>query len=144
MAVLTGTYDPSQVIVTVAGVILQGFSDGDAITATRDEDMSSKRVGIDGKVGRARNANKSGTFEFKLLQTSDANAALSALIAADNLLADGLGVVPISIVDGSGASLCFASQCWVKTLPAFTSGKEVGERAWVFDAADLTIIHGGN
>lgn len=144
MAVLTGTYDPAQVIVTVAGVILQGFSDGDAITATRDEDLATKRVGIDGKVGRARNANKSGTFEFRLLQTSKANAELSALIAADNLLADGLGTFPVSIADGSGASLCFASQAWAKTLPAFTGGKEVGERVWVFDAADLTIIHGGN
>jgi hypothetical protein len=144
MASLTGTYDPSQVIVSVSGVSLRGFSDGDAIAAKRDEDMSSKKVGIDGKVGRARNANKSGTFEFKLLQTSGANAELSALIAADNLLADGLGTFPISIIDGSGASLAYASQCWVKTMPEATFGKEVGERTWVFDAADLTIVHGGN
>ena len=36
-ATLTGSYDPSQVIVTVGGVIVSGFSDGDSIVARRDD-----------------------------------------------------------------------------------------------------------
>lgn len=142
-AVLTGSYDPNQVIVTVGGVILNGFSDGDAIIARRSEDVYMTRVGVDGGVARARNANKMGEFEFKLLQTSQANDLLSALLATDDLINDGLSVIPIGLVDGSGRTLCAATQCWIKTLPEAIFGKEVSERVWVFSAADLKIFFGG-
>ena len=49
-ATLTGSYDPAQVIVTVGGVIVSGFSDGDSIVARRDEDVYFTRVGTDGGV----------------------------------------------------------------------------------------------
>jgi len=143
MAELTGSYDPAQVIVSVGGVIVSGWSDGDAIIARRSEDMNMMRVGIDGGVGRARNANKSGEFEFKLLQTSDVNDLFSSLLATDDLTNDGLSVFSIPVVDGSGRSLCSASQCWSKSIPEATFGKEVSERVWVFSAADLKIFHGG-
>ena len=144
MAELTGSYDPSQVICIVGGVILSGFSDGDAITARRSEDAYSKRVGIDGGVGRARNANKSGEFEFRMLATSSANDQLSSLMAIDNLNSDGLATFPISITDGAGTTLCAATQCWIKTYPEVVFGKDTGERIWVFDSADLKLYIGGN
>lgn len=143
MAELTGSYDPSEVTCIVAGVILSGFSDGDAIIARRSEDVYSKKVGIDGGVGRARNADKTGEFEFKLLQTSHVNELLSELLRTSNLSEDGKAVFPISVVDGSGLSLAFSSHCWIKTIPEGTFGKEVGERSWVFDAAALRLFHGG-
>lgn len=142
-AQLTGSYDPSQVIVTVGGVIISGFSDGDAITVRRAEDMYFTRVGTDGGVARARNANKMGEIEIKLLQTSAVNNALSALLATDDLTNDGTAVVAISVMDGSGTSLCSATQCWIKSIPEAVFGKEVGERTWIFSAADLKIFHGG-
>lgn len=142
-AVLTGSYDPAQVAVSVGGVIVTGFSDGDSITARRAEDVYLTRVGTDGGVGRSRNSNKMGEFEIRLLQTSEANDRLSALVAANDLTNDGLVTFPISVFDGSGRSLATASQCWIKTIPEAVFGKEVGERVWVFSAADLSIFHGG-
>lgn len=143
-AELTGSYDPSQVIITVGRVILSGFSDGDFVMAERDEEMYFTKVGADGGVARARNANKSGTFTFKLLPTSKSNDQLSELLATDDLTNDGLSVFPISVSDGSGRSLAVATQCWIKSIPAATFAKEVGEREWIFSAADLKIFHGGN
>lgn len=143
-ATLTGSYDPARVICTVGGVILSGFSDGDMITARRDEDMYFMRVGADGGVARARNANKAGEFEFRLLQTSKVNDLLSSLLATNDLTNDGTIVVPIGVVDGSGRSLAAATQCWIKSIPEAIFGKEVSERIWVFSAADLRIFHGGN
>ena len=143
-AILTGSYDPAQVIVTIGGVIVSGFSDGDHITARRSEDSYFTRTGADGGVARARNASKMGEFEFKLLQTSQANDLLSSLIAIDDLTNEGLPVFPISVVDGSGRSLSAATQCWIKTPPEAVFGKEVSERVWIFSAADLKIFHGGN
>lgn len=143
-ATLTGSYDPAQVICTVGPVILSGFSDGDAIIARRSEDVYLSRAGNDGGVGRARNANKMGEFEFRLLQTSQANDQLSALLATDDLTNDGQIVLPISVTDGSGRSLAVATSCWIKTLPEATFGKEVSERVWIFTAADLRMFLGGN
>jgi hypothetical protein len=142
-AILTGSYDPAQVICTVGGVILSGFSDGDSIIARRSEEMYFTRVGTDGGVARARNANKMGEFEFKLLQTSSVNDLLSSLLAVDDLTNDGLVVLPISVLDGSGRSLAAATQCWIKSVPEATFGKEVSERVWIFSAADLKIFYGG-
>jgi hypothetical protein len=143
-AQLTGTYDPEQLITVVGGVIITGFSDGDSITVKRDEDLYSKRVGTNGDVARARNPNKSGSIEIRLLQTSEANDQLSALFAINNLVSDGKIVLPIAISDLSGRSLYAATQCWLKTLPEGIFGKEVSERVWVFDCADLRVYHGGN
>lgn len=142
-ATLTGSYDPSQVVVTVGGVIVSGFSDGDSIIARRSEDSYFMRVGTDGGVARARNSNKTGEFEFKLLQTSAANDLLSGLVGVEDLTNEGLNLFPIGVVDGSGRSLAVATQCWIKTVPEATFGKEVSERIWVFSAADLKIFHGG-
>lgn len=144
MAILLGSYDPEEVIAIVGPVTLNGFSDGTAITVRRDEDVYFKRVGLKGHVARARNANKSGSFEFRLLQTSSDNDLLSALFATDDLLGDGRIVIPASIIDLSGRTLCAAGSCWIRTLPEVTLGKEVEERIWILDCADLAIFAGGN
>lgn len=141
---LTGSYDPQQVTVTIAGIILSGFSDGEAIQARPAEDLNFVKVGVDGGVARARNANRMGEFEFRLLQTSKSNDELSAMLAIDNLAKGANLTFPIVIFDGSGRSLAAATQCWVKTQPTMVMGKEVSDRIWVFTAADLKMFHGGN
>lgn len=136
----TSTYDPTKLTVIVGGVIVSGFSDGDYITAKRDEDLYTKRVGADGHVARARNGNKSGTIEIKLLQGSPAVSEIAALVALDNFLFDGDVLIPISIVSpGTAAELVVSTQSWLKTAPEMVFGKEVGERTFVFDCADLKL-----
>ena len=139
----TSTYDPTKLTVIVGGVIVTGFSDGDFITAKRDEDLYMKRVGADGHVARARNGNKSGTIEIKLLQSSPAVTQLSSLVALDNFFFDGDILIPIAIVSpGDGAELVASTQSWLKTAPEMVFGKEVGERTFVFDCADLKLSIG--
>lgn len=136
----TSTYDPTKLTVIVGGVIVSGFSDGDYITAKRDEDLYTKRVGADGHVARARNGNKSGTIEIKLLQGSPVVSEIAALVALDNFLFDGDVLIPISIVSpGTAAELVVSTQSWLKTAPEMVFGKEVGERTFVFDCADLKL-----
>lgn len=141
---LTGTYKGDQVFVTVGPVLVSGFSDGDAITVKRDGELYTKKVGLDGNVARSRNADKTGTIEIKLLQTSSVNDALSGLFYVDNFSEDGSPVLPISVVDGSGRTLCATGQAWLKSLPEVTFGKETGDRTWTFDCADLKLYVGGN
>jgi hypothetical protein len=138
------TYDPTKLTVIVGGVIVSGFTDGDFIMAKRDEDLYTKRVGADGHVARARNANKAGTIEITLLQSSPAVAEIAALLALDNFLFDGDVLVPISILSpGTNAELVASTQSWLKTAPEMGFGKEVGERKFIFDCADLKLSLSG-
>lgn len=143
-AILAGSYNPSEVIVTVGGVLVDGFSDGDFLTVRRAEELYFNRVGADGEVARARNANKMGEFEFRLMQTSKANRLLSVYFNLEDLGNDALRSIPITVLDGSGTSLAVATQCWAKQMPDMMFNKNITERIWIFSAADLKIFHGGN
>ena len=140
----TSTYDPTKLVVIVGGVIVSGFIDGDFITAKRDEDLYMKRVGADGHVARARNANKSGSIEITLLQSSPAVNEIAALVALDNFFFDGDILIPISILSpGTNAELVVSTQSWLKTPPEMVFAKEVSDRKFIFDCADLKLSLGG-
>lgn len=141
---LSGSYDPTKLIVTVGPLILGGFSDGDSVIARRTADNYFVRDGLDGGAARARNASKRGEFEFRLLQTSAANDELSAIFNFDDLGGDGTIVVPVAIRDGSGRSYAVATQAWIQTPPEMNFGKEINERSWILAAADMKIWIGGN
>ena len=141
----TSTYDPTKLVVIVGGVIVSGFIDGDFITAKRDEDLYMKRVGADGHVARARNGNKSGSIEITLLQSSPAVNEIAALVALDNFFYDGDILIPISILSpGTNAELVVSTQSWLKTPPEMVFAKEVSDRKFIFDCADLKLSLGGN
>lgn len=138
-----GTYAADKVIVIVGGIPVSGFADGTFVTAKYEADRYIKKVGADGEVSRSKNADKSGTIEIVLSQTSASNDALSALFGL-SALAGIDPVVPVAVTDLSGRSLVAASKCWLKTSPEVTFGREIGERTWVLEAADLLISVGGN
>ena len=138
-----GTYAAEKVVVTVGGVIITGFADGDFITAKYDEDRYIKKIGADGEVGRSRTASRAGTIEIVVSATSKANDELSALFNFAQI--GGIDPpVPIAVADLSGRALCLASKAWVKTAPDMKFSKEIAENTWVMDAADLTFTFGGN
>lgn len=135
-----GTYDPSKVIITIDGVSLHGFTDGDFFTATYDEDRYTKIKGVDGEVGRVRTLSTSGKMEFTLSASSAANNELNSF----NPDYGYIGVAPISISDLSGNTVISAESSWLKSAPEIAMGKDIGERKWVFDCAQMQIVFGGN
>lgn len=144
-AELTGSYDGSEVFVTIGPLLLTGFSDGDSITARKNANFYESRAGLDGSVGRARVTDKRGQIELHLLQTSAANDELSALMNLDSLTQDGKAVYPVSVTDFSGSTVIAAGQAWLYQLGdvAFSTN-EVGERIYTFECADLKFSLGGN
>lgn len=134
-----GTYDPSKVIITIDGVSLHGFTDGDFFTAQYDEDRYAKVKGVDGEVGRIATLSTSGKIEFTLMASSSANDELNSF----NPDYGYIGVAPISISDLSGRTVISAQKSWLKTAPPVTKGKEIGEYKWVFDCAEMEIVYGG-
>jgi hypothetical protein len=140
MAVLT--YDPSQVIISVGGIPMSGFADGTFVSIMRSEDAYSKINGADGVTSRAKSSDKSGEMTLTLAQTSPSNDVLSGIALADELTNG--GVVPIIVKDASGRTNYFSGNGWIRKTPEAAFGKEVDNREWTFDLADLDVFAGGN
>jgi len=135
------TYDPKQVVVVVGGVPLSGFADGTFISVERANDSFSKVSGADGYVSRSKSNDKSGSVTITLAQTSPSNDILQGFALADELTNN--GVVPILVKDVGGRTTFVSAFGWIKKTPSAEFGKEISNREWVLDVADLDVFIGG-
>lgn len=136
------TYNPGEVQVIVGGVPLSGFADGTMVRVGRNNAAYEMAMGVDGEGTRAKSNDKSGFFEFELMQSSESNQHLSNLELADELSNGGL--VPIMVKDGSGFSLHTAEQAFIEKSPDAEYAKTAGPRVWRFITDNLINYHGGN
>lgn len=135
------TYDPRGVVVIVGVAPMSGFADGTFVTVSRKNDAFSSVCGADGETSRAKSNDKRGEMSLTLLQTSLSNDILSAIALADEK--QNAGVVPILIKDLSGITTYFSGAGWIRKVPASEYGKEVANREWVFELADMDVFVGG-
>lgn len=136
------TYDFKKVILTIAGIPIFGFIDGDAIVVAKSDDEWGMSTGNDGEVTRVKRNQPSGRITIRLASSSASNSVLDGLRQADDLT--GLGMVPILIKDLFGVDLVFAGQCWCVKAPDMTFARDSGQREWVYDCGDLKMTQGGN
>lgn len=135
-------YDFRQVVVTVAGVPIEGFADGDSIGIERAADDYTMVVGNDGVGARSKQNNRSGSITLTLMNGAPSNLYLQGIYAADEV--SGAGAVPVVIADLRGGFLAGATAAWIKKLPAASRGRDNGSTEWVFDTVDLQILHGAS
>ena len=140
MAVLQ--FDPKEFAVIVSGFIISGFSDDDFIEVERDEDMWTKKVGVDGEVTRAKSNNKSGHVVLRIMQSASSNDDLTTLALADEATNGGSGTIICK--DGSGRTAFFSDSCWVKKFPKTAFKKGVIHHEWTIDCGVLDVYIGGN
>lgn len=136
------TYDAAQVILTINGVEISGYASDTFISIEREEPSFTKVVGADGTTSRAKSNNRSGTMTITLSQTSPSNDYLSALLAQDEL--SNSGVVPVILKDISGQSRFFSGTGWVQGMPTVEYAKEISDREWLIDLADMEFNIAGN
>ena len=135
------TYDPSQVALSLGGVPISGYADGTMIEIERDEDTFTKVNGV-GIVSRAKSTSRGGMLRITLQQTSPSNDVLSGFVNADELT--GTGVIPMLLKDLSGRSVSFAEHAWIKKPAPQTFAKEISNRVWEVDLADVDVFVAGN
>lgn len=136
------TYAPDKVSVVFGGAILTGYAEDSFVKIEVNSDAFTTHVGADGEVSRTRNTDKSGKVTVTLKQTSDSNDILSGFYTAD--IATLQGYLPIIVKDNVGRTLAAGSSAWISKLPESEFGKEIGDREWVLDVADLQYFVGGN
>lgn len=136
------TYSPEDYRVIIGGFRAVGFEDGTYIEIAPDEQLYNKHVGADGRVSRARTANRSGFVTLTLARTSPFNDILSGFMIADE--AGDAGVVPILIKDAKGNSSVFSATAWVRERPTMSDSKNIEPRSWVLDCSRIDVFVGGN
>ncbi len=136
------TYDPKQVIITINGIPMSGFSDGTFLEIDRNEPTWNMVVGADGLVTRGKTNNFSGTLTLTLKQSSPSNDALSAIMAIDE--ATNAGVVPVLVKDLSGNSIYFSARAWITQYANSTFGKDINDRQWVLSLDEADMFVGSN
>lgn len=136
------TYDPKQVVISIGGVPMSGFSEGTFLEVDRDEPTWNKVVGADGLVTRSKTNNLSGTLTLTLKQSSPSNDVLSGFLAIDE--ATNQGVVPVLVKDLSGNSIYFSANAWITQYANSTFGKDISDRQWVLSLDEVEIFVGSN
>jgi len=136
------TYDPRNIVVNIGGAIITGFADGTFVAVERNEDMFKKVSGADGITSRAKQNDGSWTLTMTLAQTSPSNDILSAFALKDEF--SNKGVVPVLIKDIGGTTNIASAFAWVRKLPKVEYGKEITNREWILDLADVIMRIGGN
>jgi hypothetical protein len=136
------TFDPKKLIITYGGVPLSGFADGTFVTVERENDLFSKVSGTDGVVSRAKSNDRSGSCTVSLAQTSPSNDVLSGFYQLDEKA--NTGVLPLIGKDLSGRTVFASGNAWIRKPPPITAGKEIENRDWIIDCADLDMFIGGN
>jgi hypothetical protein len=138
-------YDADQISIMIAGIpITSGFADGEFITIEPEAEDFTDVVGTDGEVTRSKTNDRRATLTLKLMQTSEANALLSALNETDKNTPGGAGVGALLIRDRQGLSLYQAAECWIQKGPNITFDREATAREWIIRCAKLVPFTGGN
>lgn len=135
-------YDSKQVKVIVDGNPISGYVDGTFVEVEFDEQQWNKVTGADGLTSRSKTNNYGGTVTITLQGTSPSNDVLSALWNRDRR--NNTGAIPILIKDANGRTVWTAQKAWIQQMPNQAFSKDVEDREWVLDCADLMGHAGGN
>jgi hypothetical protein len=130
-------YDPTKVSVSVNGVGITGFADGDMFIAEFATNKTSTHIGTGGEGRFILSKDASGTCTIRLADYSNANAALSIIDTAG---------VPVALTctdKTSNADLFFTEAAMVQKVPNLQKGNEAKMNEWVFEFIRANIVHSG-
>jgi hypothetical protein len=144
MAVGVAFRDADKFVITLAGIRLQGFADGEFLTAKRTQAGFIRVVGTDGEVARSKSLDKTGEFVVKLLQTSKSNQDLSTLHNLDLNAPNGAGVGAFLMQDLQGNDIITASQAWIVQFPDGSMDRSATPLEWMIQTGETVWNYGGN
>jgi hypothetical protein len=139
MELLTGTYSFRRIMLSIAGVPVVGFGEGDALTVEYDADLFTDKCGAGGSVVRGQLQDNRATIKIKLMQTSPAITAIEGLLRSDQLT--GKGAFPVSLVDLNSGTTHASPTSWMKKRPNRTFGTDPSELEYEIRCANLEGVN---
>lgn len=137
-------YDADQVVVSIAGIPLSGYADGEFLTISFESNLFDDVVGTDGEVTRSKTNDRRATATVRLMSSSDSNDLLSALYNTDDRAPNGAGIGAFLVEDNQGRSVFSASEAWIQKAPDISFDRTANEREWTIRIARLEFFQGGN
>jgi len=139
----TTIHDLDQWTLLYGAALIDGFGPDEVASITFPQAFT-KITGADGKVTRSKTLDTTAMVTFKLMTSSAANAALSALLTADLAAPNGVGVLPLVLVDRQGTTAFQSPSAWIEKWPDFSLTREATVVEWVFACSRMTPYLGGN
>ena len=121
-------YSFANTTVLVNGVELSGYDEGDdVIKAVRAKQSGSHKVGVDGEMTVSFTSDKSGIVTVRLMQSSDSNSFLSAIVSAS----ENGSFVPIALLFKNTATgeTFGGSQGYIQKHPDMSRGENANNMA---------------
>lgn len=134
------TYDFKNYVHTLGSIILTGF-DEEGITISRENDMFSRKSGVDA-TERSNMNNFDLTITVNILKTNPLNDILSALHNLDSTT--NAGKVPWLTKDLNGLSLTVALSAWIVKAPDMVNKKESESNVWLIHTGPSAKFDGGS
>lgn len=139
-----GNYDPTQVIILLAGVIpVEYVAEGTFISITKDSPIFTTSNSTDGQTYRTKIADTTYSVDLTLSSFSETNALLQGLMLADQL-APISTTFPLLVKDTSGSSFYYATDCWVEKAPNMAFGSSDTNRSWSIKCSGTSVYYGDN
>lgn len=116
----------------IVGVIPidSGRGDDEFLSITKEEDTFTVKTGVDGEATFSENKNNVHRVKITVMQTSSANALLSAIHLGDIKVAGGAGIVPLMVRDKQGLDLFVATEARIVKWPDLAYAKDAGTVQW--------------
>ncbi len=133
------TYSFKNVSLQIDGRNISDYADGDdVITVARRGDAASDVVGADGKMAVAIHADQSGTFKFKIKQTSGDSGFLYSIV---NAMQAGAILTPIAVIlkDARRDDLATGVLGYIQKPSDMVRGKGINLQEWTLVVESLNI-----
>lgn len=131
-------YSPKDVVCSWNGVAITGFAPDSFLRLQRTSDLVTPVVGAGGDVALTRNADKTGTIEIELMQTSPSNQMLSTIYAAQQAMELEEDISSNFVIfDPSGSVMATGRNAWLQALPQVELGKDQNSKTWIFGCEHL-------
>ena len=125
--------------------VLSGFKADDFISIATPEDTVSEEELRDGDLTRSVKTSKMRTVTLKVDQGSNSNDILSGLYKYDQRnLSSGAGIFTATIIDSSGRTYLYSSECYLKLPTTQGFGQKSGSRDWMMMMVNCDFNIGGN
>ena len=128
-------------VAIVQGVPLSGFADGDdVVQGARAVEAFTNVVGAGGKMLVTQNANRSGTFTFRLLRGAASNAFLNALFAEQER--GDFTAISVSIVNTKSGTSMVGTKGYLSKPADIAMGNGAAALEWVITVENYDAIFG--
>jgi hypothetical protein len=136
-------YSFQNTVMLINGVEITGWAEGDdAIKIARLNDSASHKIGAGGDMVVSISADKSGTFTFKLQQTSSANKYLMGLCALQEGGAKTFVPVNCLFQDSYRNDLATGTIGYIKRPPELARGTQANDQEWTVVVERLDMLLG--